>query len=265
MPTLIAGAIALGCACTSFAADVSPQDRNAAIELFQESRKAYQAGRFEEAANLLRRAYALDPAPTLLYNLARALESGGDIDGAADAYRRYIDADPTAKDRAAIERRIANLEAQIRERDELRNRLEAERQRRAQPTPPPDAGQVTTVAPPPPSKPSAVPWVVAGTGGASLVVGAVLGGLAQTEHGKAKDAITMQDAVDADDRARGLARGANIAFGVGGALTAAGLVWGLIDVVSARGDAVEERDVEEDEFSFTPVLGPRGVSVVGRF
>jgi len=264
LPTLIVCALAFGAGpVTTLAqtATVAPADRKAAIELFKQSRAAYQAGRFDEAANLLRRAYALDPAPTLLYNLARALESDGDIDGAADAYRRYLEADPSAKDRAAIEKRIANLDAQMQERDELRRRLEAEKAKKQAPAP---STQVVTTPEPEPAGPSAVPWVLAGVGGGALVAGAVLGGLAQSAHGDAEDAASMLDAVDADDRARGLARGANIAFGVGGALAAAGLVWGIIDVAMSGGGEPEE-DGFEASLRLGPVISPNQVGIVGRF
>lgn len=262
LPTLLLLSVSLGLVIAGPSAaqaqpakqEAAPADRKAAIELFGRSRAAYQAGRFAEAAELLRQAYALDPAPTLLYNLARALESDGDLDGAADAYRRYIEADPDAKDRPAIEKRVSNLEAQIAEREELRRKLEAQAS-----APPAPAPEVVT-APPPAEGPSVVPWVVAGAGAASLIAGATLGGLAQSKHADADDPATpMADAVRLDDEARGLARGANIAFGVGGALAAGGLIWGLVDVLSGGED-----DAASD-FALGPALAPGGVALTGRF
>ena len=43
-----------------------------AIALFQQSAEHYRAGQFQQAVDLLKRAYALKPEPVLLYNLSRA-------------------------------------------------------------------------------------------------------------------------------------------------------------------------------------------------
>ncbi|MCB9648131.1 MAG: tetratricopeptide repeat protein [Deltaproteobacteria bacterium] len=120
--------------------------RAQAIQLFQESRAAYRQGRFRAAAALLEKAYALDPAPTLLYNLARALESDGDFEGAVKAYQDYLAADPKADDRAAIAQRIENLQTQIAEREELQRRLK-EAQARPPPGPAPAPAPIAPAAP----------------------------------------------------------------------------------------------------------------------
>ena len=80
-----------------------------AVDLFQQSRAAYRDGHFKEAADLLQRAYAVEPAPILLYNLARAYEGLGDLPHAIDAYQRYLKESPDAKDRGATEERIRTL------------------------------------------------------------------------------------------------------------------------------------------------------------
>lgn len=237
--------------------EAAPAEKRArAIELFQRSRELYREGRFREAADLLEEAYALDPAPTLLYNLARALESDGDFEGAVEAYRDYIAADPTADDRPAIERRIQNIEAQIREREDLRRKLQEERSKAIEAAPAP--GGVTTEAPEA-AETSVVPWVVTGIGAAGLVAGGVLGGLAQSKHGQADDAAIQADAVALDDEARGLARGANIAFIAGGVLAAGGLVWGLVDMLGSEAPA------DPEAVSVTPSIGPGTAGVLVLF
>src|SRR5690242_475011 len=87
--------------------------RDEATELVAGSVEHYRAGRYAEAAELLRRAYALTPSPVLLFNLGRALDKGGDRQGAIEAYRLYLDAMPRARDRAIVEDRIAELERSI--------------------------------------------------------------------------------------------------------------------------------------------------------
>jgi tetratricopeptide (TPR) repeat protein len=170
---------------------------------------AYNAGRFQEAIDLLDEAYRLSPVPVVLYDLARAYEGLGNIEQAARYYRAFLAADPNADDRGAIEGRIATLEAQLRERERAQAAARAQRL----------ASDRT---------PSVVPWVVTGVGGAVLVTGVVLGLLAQSksagENG-ASQVVARQDNADA----KSFATGANVAFVVGGTLAVAGLVWVFLD------------------------------------
>jgi len=74
-------------------------DRDKALKLFEDSDKAYKAGKFEKAADLLREAYGLYPEPLLLYNLGRAQEGLGDARGALESYERYLKDAKELKDR----------------------------------------------------------------------------------------------------------------------------------------------------------------------
>lgn len=193
-------------------------DRERARGLFDESRRLYKDGRFEEAARLLEEAYRLDPAPTLLYNLARARENGGDLEGAVEAYERYLAEDPRAEDRAAIVRRVENLKSQLKERADLAA-LAARKSK------PPEA---YLGARPPPS-PSPLPWVLAGVGAAGAGAGLVFGLLAKSRHDGAAEAPNQMRADALASQAGGLATAANIAYAAGGVLAISGLVWGLLE------------------------------------
>ena len=72
-------------------AQASAKDR--ALRLFEQSAEAYEAGELEKAAELLERAYALDPDPTLLYNLARTYEGLGKLECLLDAGRGALHGD----------------------------------------------------------------------------------------------------------------------------------------------------------------------------
>jgi tetratricopeptide (TPR) repeat protein len=184
----------------------SPEQR--ALDLFDKSETAYQNGRFAEAAMYLRGAYALKPDPVLLYNLARAYEGMGDLDRAVKAYQDFLAAEPSAKDRASIEMRVATLNKQIADREAARKRA----------------------ALPPPRKPNAVPWIVAGAGALGLGTGAVLGVLSAKAHRDARDE-SGQTAAESDQAdAKRLATAANVALIAGGAVIAIGVVWGLLDL-----------------------------------
>jgi len=126
-----------------------------AREIFKKSEQSYRDGRFQEAVDLLTEAYRLDPKPVLLYNMARAYEGLGDNPRALDAYRRYLQSEPHAPDRGALEQRIATLERQQEEREALERQRDAAAREKHETPPPPQPVE-------PPRSPSAVPWVVAG-------------------------------------------------------------------------------------------------------
>lgn len=206
-------------------AEPTKSAKKEAFRLYTESEKRYREGKFEEAATLLEQAYALDPAPTLLFNLARAQESAGDLEGALATYRQYLAAETNAKDRGAIEKRISTLDAQVRERAELKRIKEGsapeERESSA-------ASNNTAQLTPPEKKEKTIeplPLVVAGTGAAGIIVGGVLGGLAASKQNAAEKEGDFRPSRSLDDSAHNLATGANIAYVAGGAVLTAGIVW----------------------------------------
>lgn len=199
--------------------------RTRALELFQESADRYREGRFDEAAELLREARRLHPEPVLAYNLARALEGAGDLEGAVAAYRDYLAEAPDAADAPATRARLAGLErhlAEIRAVEEERARLrqEQERSRREIPPPPPARG------------PEAAPWILTGIGAGGLIAGAVLGGVAVARNGDAQRAPTHAAAVAAAHDASGLATAANVTLIAGGVAALVGVIWGTVDLVT---------------------------------
>lgn len=220
--------------------------RARAVQLFRESADAYREGRFDEAATLLREARALHPEPLLAYNLARALEGAGDIEGAVEAYHAYLTEAPDAADAPAVRARLTGLErhlAEIRtleaEREELRARAESRT------LPPPVIARSA----------DSVPWIVVGAGGGVVVVGAVLGGVAIARNGEAQRATTHAGATTAIADAGALATAANVMFVIGGTAALVGAIWGTIDVVSLGGG----------DASASLRIGPGSIAVHGSF
>lgn len=205
----------------------SEEDRQHAIALFEQSEDYYKAGELEKSRDLLLEAYALDANPVLQYNLGRVYEGLGQFEKAAEAFRAFLEGTPNAPDRGAIERRIATLERQVREREamrEERERKERERERerqRAKQAPKPEPVR----EPMPDPGPGAAPWVVTGIGAAVLVGGAVAGVLSSKAHDDAVADPTFQGARDSQDRAETYATVANVGFVAGGATVAVGLSW----------------------------------------
>ncbi|MFO0618741.1 MAG: hypothetical protein U0414_39485 [Polyangiaceae bacterium] len=241
--SLVVGALALGLWVPSVAFAVDPAAHDRALELFQKGREAFKASQFQASIDLIKEAYALEPAPVLLYNLAKAYEGLGDIEHAAATYEQYLDEEKEIPDRAAIEAKLKNFKAAIaekerlaKERDEARAALEKkERESKAgdpKAKPPADAGK---------RAPSPVPWAFVGVGAAGLVVGGVLGGLAVGKDDDAKAAPSQKDAADLHESAKGLALGSTVGFIAGGVLTGGGLLWGIIDLAT-RGPAKPAAD-----------------------
>jgi tetratricopeptide (TPR) repeat protein len=189
-----------------------------AVALFNRSDEAYKAGRFAEAAALLRRARALDSSPILDYNLARALEGTGDVNGAISAYEAYLRADPKAADRPRVQSRLAVLRQQLEERQQLiteRETIRKEAEHR-------DRGARRQRI--------GAAFGVAGLGIVGIVAGGALGGVALARRNDAANAPGQLDASNQLSSAHQLQLGANICFGLGGALALAGGVWGIVEL-----------------------------------
>jgi tetratricopeptide (TPR) repeat protein len=202
--------------------------RAQAVQLADDSEKAYKAGHFEQAAALLSRAHDLYPEPILLYNLGRALEGMGDAKAAVAAYETYLHDAKQIDDRAAIERRIATLKAQI----------EREQQPEATPDgPATGAGQDHPAALPARDVPHPIderdddavsrylPWATIGVGGAALITGLGFGWRASVNHDDAVREPSQQRAVDLQRTATHDASIANVLFVVGGATAVGGAIW----------------------------------------
>lgn len=213
--------LALATLAAPRAAYAGKKEEARASQLFDKAETEYQAGHFQAAIDLLLEAQRLAPDAVLDYNLARAYEGMGDLDHALESYRAYLAADPKSKDRGAVEARIKSLE----DLRAARNAPPPPTQPTPQPTRPVD--------PTPPPKPSPAPWIVAGIGALGLGVGGVLGGLSLSKSSEAKDPKTSGvDATDAHDQAKTFATAANGTFIGSSVVLAAGVIWGVVDVVT---------------------------------
>jgi tetratricopeptide (TPR) repeat protein len=259
-----------------------------ARELFLRGQAAYERGDYEDSVEAWEAGYALDPRPLLQYNLGQAYERLGELPKAVGAFETYLEnaspSDPNQQraraQLAAIRERLGRTSIVITGGPEGATILiDGEDHGR---TPRPDpisvapgnhqveivreghrpfeamvsvaAGRSVEVeavldedvaggdGPP------LVPIILWGAGGAAVVAGAVLGGIAL---GKANGADTS-DGSDADS-ARGLALGADIAIGVG--VLAAGA--GLLVYLLSSGD-------DESDVALTPAVGPGFAGAMAR-
>jgi tetratricopeptide (TPR) repeat protein len=228
-------------------------DRARARDLYRDGTERFRRGEVAPALEAFQEAYRLDPHPVLAYNIARAHETLGQVEEALTAFRLYLELDPQASDRGAVEQRIATLQAELDARRALERR-NAELARAAAQTrdaaPPP---------PPPPPAPSPVPWVIAGVGVLGVGAGAVLGVLASGKRGDAEDEKLAARASELDDDARSLATAANVAFLAGGTVAAVGVVLGIVDL---RRSSVAAGRLDR---GVSVAAGPGGVALRGRF
>lgn len=230
------------------------EDRRLSALLLDRSAVAYRLGRYDEAVAMLQDAYVLGQEPILLYNLGRAYEGGGDAQHAIEAYRRYLETATSPLHEDAIRETIARLEQRIADERRAAEQAAAEQaapeqaapeQARIEETPRREPVEQLPAEPEPRGPPTHPPreqgelmpwaWTIAGVGAAGIAAGAVLGGLALDRADEAAAAPTQVDAVGTLSEARDLATGANIAFAAGGIVAAAGIVWGIVEMVHGTG------------------------------
>jgi tetratricopeptide (TPR) repeat protein len=170
--------------------EVPPEDaiarREAARQWFSRAETAENSGQDAVAIHAYACSMKIIPHASTAYNLARAAEKGGDLELAANSYRRYLALEPEARDRTEI---LAQIEA-------LDVRVAAGRQplvptvplagatspRAASPSGPPVAGAAIDQPTAADSSPDgrwfrrmgALEWTVAGAGVAALAGGVVL-------------------------------------------------------------------------------------------
>jgi tetratricopeptide (TPR) repeat protein len=96
--------------------DTKPRAEEPSDETRQKARAAYargqqhfHAGRYEEAEEAFKEAYALIPNPLVMLGIAETREARGDTEGAVRALEHYLQKRAGAPDRERIEARIAEL------------------------------------------------------------------------------------------------------------------------------------------------------------
>lgn len=253
------------------AREPSEADLTAAKAAFQAGNVSFNEADYPRALLYWEDAFRRDcTAHPLLLNLARAYELDGQKKQAVIALEAFLAREPNTPERAQISRRIEVLKKQI-EADEAEQKAEAPP---PSATPEPAATPETPSPAPPPAQPSkstqVLPLVIAGVGGAVVIVGGIvwLGASAEVrdfERACPKDPVSgeFKCPVDEEDKIkpanqaskRQTVSGAVTAF-VGLPLLAGGLIWYFASTPGKHPAAV-----------VTPTVGPgfAGLTVDGRF
>jgi tetratricopeptide (TPR) repeat protein len=100
--------------------------------LVKEGERLYNAGKYREAAEVLKKAQEAQPNPKLIYNIARAYEQAGDLRESLSYYQQYVgqkteDSDPMLLKRSALA--IDRLRVLIDKEEKTAAEAEAERKR----------------------------------------------------------------------------------------------------------------------------------------
>ncbi len=83
---------------------------NKARELAEKGRRHHEAGDYSAAIAAFKEAYVLAPSPTLLFNIAQSYRLAGDCDEAAWMYRRFLDTNPSGKQRDLAQQHLSVVE-----------------------------------------------------------------------------------------------------------------------------------------------------------
>lgn len=228
-----------------------------ARQLFQDGRRQYDAGQFEEALRSFRRAYVLSNRFGLLYNVGQtALRMGRDAE-ALDAFEAFLRQAPDDDaNRAEVTERVRMLRTMVPQSGTTTTTTttttepettepEATEPEATEPaTTEPEATATTSTTTSTAAVdaggggPSAVPWIVVGAGAAVAIVGAVLLGVASSDAARvtgATDGATWSELSGVADGASSMWTAGQVMVGVGAAVLAAGVVWGVVDLTSSGG------------------------------
>lgn len=178
---LLTAAVALAAPATARAQD-STADKVEA--LYAEGVALYRAQKYTAAVERFEEAYRLYPEPNLQFNIGKAKEAAGDLDGAVAAYEKCAaSSEATASTRAKARERATMLKTA-----KMKSRVAPSDPELAPSGPVPSSPPVGVTTTPKASEgPGVLPWVVGGVGVALVGVGAVFFGLGASDHGKISD------------------------------------------------------------------------------
>lgn len=239
--------------------EATPAQNSEAEKLSEQAVEAFNDKRYDESIDLFKQAYALNSNPNYLFNIGRVYEEKGDLEQAVVHYQEFVSqAGVDLDSREAATERLKVLREALRQ-------LEEEEEEAAEPeTTPTEPG---TDEPPADRKRGQriAGYVLLGAGGAGLIVGGILGGVASSTANDADNAEFVDERLSMRDDARRQARAADAMFITGGVLAAAGLV--LVLTTLSKGKKASTATASSRRFVFSPAATPTsaGAVVHGRF
>lgn len=157
--------IATVLACTSVVGAQPASNKAKADAAYAEGQKSYAAGDYASAAQKFEAAYALDPDPAYLFNIAQAYRLGNACAKAATAYRTFLAEVPDAPNAAKVKQFIEQSDDCAKTQTPVPPPVDEAR-------PPPARTDLV----PPPSPPPSPPPPTGRPGRAQRLAGVVVGG-----------------------------------------------------------------------------------------
>jgi tetratricopeptide (TPR) repeat protein len=246
-----------------------------AMEHFRRGTRAYDLGRFLEAAAEYEKAYEVKENPALLYNLGQAYRGAGEHQKALNAYRAYLRNAPDAPNREEVAHLIEGLKKTLDEQKAMREKPPVG----PLPAPPtPTTTNTTTPTPPPPvitppppkrepdqhelalGRKLRIAGIASGAFGiASLAAGGAFAGLTASINHQLNTPSGSMPVYDKSLESKGRTYQTleTTFFVVGGAAVVAGVTTFVLGT----------QKVKRNTFALAPVLGPTqvGASLQGSF
>jgi tetratricopeptide (TPR) repeat protein len=179
--------------------------------VYAKGKAAYERGEYAVALAHFEEAYRLSPAAALLFNMAQAHRLSGPehCQQALDLYRRYVAADPEAKNREEAAERIDEMQKCVARPDNPKSAaspaiIEPARAADARPpsverahpsqlsAPPPARPARDAPAAPPPRARSAAPIIVTGVSAAVGIAGVILYARARAKYDEVESTCPCQ-------------------------------------------------------------------------
>lgn len=182
------------------------------------AKQRFKEGRYDDSIAFFSQAYALNPNPNYLFNIARVYETKGDVEQALAYYQQFID-DPDV-DADARQQGITRRDA-----------LTATQATPASPPLPAESSSPTSRGP---TKLGIAGYSLLGIGGATLLTGIGFAGAALAQARKLPDVRYLDERNDAIARGERNSTIADSLMISGGIITATGLVLTLVSLRKSR-------------------------------
>lgn len=110
---LVAVLALLWTALGSVSSACAQDDLAAAKVHFSKGTRLYEVGEYYQALGEFKAAHLAKPDPAFLFNIAQCHRQLGDLEQAVTMYKRFLAASPGAGNRAEVEKRVAEMEADL--------------------------------------------------------------------------------------------------------------------------------------------------------
>lgn len=260
----VAAAIAIApCSVVSAApadstGEESPKAR--ADALSDQAVEKFEAKDYEGAVELFEQAHRIDPQPNYLFNIGRVYEEEGDLEKAVEYYQRFVgESGVDLQSRQIATERLKVLRealAQIRQKQEPAPSTAGEAE------PAPGSGDPDRDRPQDRERTKKLRiagYSLLGIGGAALIAGGAVGGVALGTTRDAEDAMFVDEQQRLRRKARSQAGAADGLFIAGGVVAVVGLVLVLSTLRVGQGRAATSPKATARRTTFAPAIGPRGV------